>query len=159
MIERIETAIKLIDETHDISSIGSDRAEYFEWATDQLIKLITKIPIADCGIRPNIVTCKPEDQPFYDAESAWFSYSDHYFISELIQACINQGEWNLLPNILSPSYWKIFDPESRKYFDLTPMTIRKQKDGSKERRSWSLESIIKYPTTWNWGIKFFVEIE
>ena len=74
----------------------------------------------------------------------------------MIQACINQGEWNLLPNILSPSYWKVFDDEPHKdsMFQYLP-----EDQKAKTRSSWSLENIIKYPTTWNWGIKFFVEIE
>tara|TARA_R100000808_G_scaffold924_5_gene4446 strand:- start:56 stop:541 length:486 start_codon:yes stop_codon:yes gene_type:complete len=161
MIEKIEKVIQLIDKTphmhgSDPEYIGGERAEYFEWATDQLIKLITKPSISDCGKRTGTTLVKPEDLPFSFAENAWKLYSFHYFISELIQACINQGEWNLLPNILSPSCWKVFDYEPHKdsMFQYLP-----EDQIVKQRSSWSLEYIIKHPTTWNWGNKFFVEIE
>ena len=69
MIEKIEKVIQLIDKTphmhgSDPEYIGGERSEYFEWATDQLIKLITKPSISDCGKRTGTTLVKPEDLPF-----------------------------------------------------------------------------------------------
>ena len=153
MIKRIEKVIKLIDKTPDISSLGSDRLEYFQWSTNELIKLIKKQPATDCGRRTNTTLIKPEDQCFSSAEKAWELYSFHYYMPEFTQALINQGEWNLLPNILSPSHWKVFEDEYKNsMFQYLPDDQK-----IKTRASWSLENIIEYPTVWNWGIKFFIK--
>ena len=145
MIKRIETVIKLIDKTFDISSSGSDRIDYFTWSTNKLIKLITKHSIIDSEKKTNMPSIKPEDLFFSSSQESWTLYSRYYYLPELIQASINQEEWNLLPNILNPSHWKVFENE-----DKTSMFQYSRK------AHWKLESIIQEPINWNAGFKFFI---
>lgn len=143
-VKKIQEAVQLINDTphmhgSDPGYIGSERAAYFEWGTENLLKTIKRNKPLDihnetCGCNKLII--KKEDEVCFDSRAIKDNillglYDVYYYIIEFIQALSNEQEWDMLVSITKPG-----------------------EIGNNEQLPWhyeiNLENIISAPFDWKW---------
>ena len=142
-IEVIQKAIQLIDKTphmhgSDPGYMGGERAEYFEWATENLLETIKRNKPLDIHNKTcdcNKLIIKKEDGIYFHSRAITDNillglYDVYYYIIEFIQALSNEQEWGMLVNVTKPS------------------------EGNNNQLPWhyeiNLENIISVPFEWKW---------
>jgi len=143
-VKKIQEAVQLINDTphmhgSDPGYIGSEKAAYFEWGTENLLKTIKRNKPLDihnetCGCNKLII--KKEDEVCFDSRAIKDNillglYDVYYYIIEFIQALSNEQEWDMLVSITKPG-----------------------EIGNNEQLPWhyeiNLENIISAPFDWKW---------
>ena len=155
-VKEIQKAIQLIDKTphmhgSDPGYIGGERASYFEWATENLLKTIKRNKPLDihnetCGCNKLII--KKKDKIYFHSRAIEDNillglYDVYYYIIEFIQALSNEQEWDMLVSITKPD--KHDKHEKISMFEYLPEDQKVSAD-----YFINLENIISAPFDWKW---------
>tara|TARA_Y100000593_G_C4181520_1_gene272257 strand:+ start:147 stop:674 length:528 start_codon:yes stop_codon:yes gene_type:complete len=153
-LKEIQKAVYFIDKTPDMHGsdpgcIGSERADYFEWAIKNLLETIKRdkpLDIHDeaciCGQLIN----KNKNGIYFSSRAIKYNallglYDIHYYIIEFTQALTLEHEWDKLVSITNP----YLGNEKPSMFDYLP-------DDQKVFVDINLEEIISAPFDWKWEI-------
>ena len=156
-VKKIQEAVQLINDTphihgSDSEYIGGERAEYFEWAIENLLKTIKRNKPLDihnetCGCNKLII--KKKDKIYFNSIAIEDNillglYDVYYYLIEFIQALSNEQEWGMMVSITKPY---IHDKHKSKtsMFEYLP-------EDQKVSANYfiNLEDIISPPFNWKW---------